>query len=298
MNRYALLAVVAVTPAHAAVLEAGPGKPYDKPSAAIAKAHDGDTIRIAPGIYEDCAIIRQNGITVEAATSATLTTKTCGEKAILVITGTKVTIRGLTLANAKVPDRNGAGIRAEGRELLIENTTLLNNENGVLINANPAATVLIRQSTFAGNGHCDPVCAHGIYAGHIKSLKIENSHFINQHVGHHIKSRAEQTIIINSDIQDGPTGDSSYLIDIPNGGGALIQNNTLGKSIRSKNLGFAIMIGEEGETRPKAPIVISGNRFSNETGRFSVFVRNETQTPAQLSDNTTTGASVRLLEGR
>ena len=49
----------------AAVLEVGPGKHFDKPSAAIAAAKDGDTVRVAPGEYEDCATIRQNRFTLE-----------------------------------------------------------------------------------------------------------------------------------------------------------------------------------------------------------------------------------------
>src|SRR6185312_17445525 len=101
--------------ASAAVLDVGPGKPFDKPSAAIAKAKDGDTVRVAAGVYEDCASIRQNRFTLEAVDGeVVMKNKTCAGKAILVVDGDNVTIRGLTLANARVPDKNGAGIRAEG----------------------------------------------------------------------------------------------------------------------------------------------------------------------------------------
>jgi hypothetical protein len=37
----------------AAVLDAGAGKPYKMPSAAIARAKDGDTVRVAAGVYVD-----------------------------------------------------------------------------------------------------------------------------------------------------------------------------------------------------------------------------------------------------
>ena len=164
--------------ASAAVLEVGPGKRFDKPSAAIARARDGDTVRVAAGTYVDCASIPQNRFTIEGTGGeVVMKSKTCAGKAILVIDGTKVTVRGLTLANAKVADRNGAGIRAEGGELLVENTTFLNNENGLMSANEPDISIRVVNSTFIGNGACQPSCAHGIYAGHIKFLRVEELTF-------------------------------------------------------------------------------------------------------------------------
>src|SRR5271165_3550653 len=176
--------IPAIRAASGAVLEVGPGKKFDKPSTAIAQAKDGDTVRVAAGTYEDCASIRQNRFTIESAGGeVVMKDRSCAGKAILVIDGTKVTVRGLTLANAKVPDKNGAGIRAEGGELLVENTQFLNNENGLMSANEPKISIRIVNSTFIGNGACQPNCAHGIYAGHIKFLRVEGSRFLNQHEG-------------------------------------------------------------------------------------------------------------------
>ena len=46
---------------------------------------------------------------------------------------------------------------------------------------------------------------------------MEDSHFSDTHEGHHIKSRALRTVLRGNDISDGPTGNSSYLVDVPNG---------------------------------------------------------------------------------
>ena len=78
--------------------------------------------------------------------------------------------------------------------------------------------IRIVDSEFRGNGKCEAACAHGIYINGIDRLDIEHSRFLDQHVGHHIKSRARSTVLIDNDIADGSSGDSSYLIDIPNGG--------------------------------------------------------------------------------
>jgi hypothetical protein len=277
--------------ARAAVLEVGPGKKFDKPSAAIAQAHDGDTVRVAAGSYVDCASIRQNRFTIESVGGeVVMKDKTCAGKAILVVDGDKVTVRGLTLENAKVPDKNGAGIRAEGGELLVDNTKFLNNENGLMSAGDPRISIRIVNSTFIGNGACQPTCAHGIYAGHNKFLRVEGSHFLGQHEGHHIKSRAERTEVVGCDIQDGPSGNSSYLIDIPNGGSVLIEKNKLSKGPMSSNGGTAISIGSEGDTNNSGPIEVRDNNFVNQMDRATVFVRDFAATPARLSGNVLAGA--------
>ena len=285
-------AVLTFANASAAVLDVGTGQKFAKPSEAIAQARDGDTIRVAAGEYEDCASIKQNRFTLEgpADASAVMKNKTCAGKAILVVDGDNVTVRGLTLAGAKVPDRNGAGIRAEGGALLVENTKFLRNENGLMSANDAKISIRIVDSTFTGNGACQPVCAHGIYAGHIKLLRVEHSKFLEQHEGHHIKSRAARTEVIGCDIQDGPAGNASYLIEIPNGGAALIEQNRMSKGRMSGNGGTAISIGAEGDINPPGPIVVRDNTFVNEQDRATVFVRNFAATPAVLSGNVLTGA--------
>ena len=116
----ALLAVamcVWTFPLLARTLEVGQGHEFKQPSEAVAAAKNGDTIEIYPGQYFDCAIVRQNDLTIEGKGSGVIMTdKTCGGKAILVTAGSNITIRNLTLQRARVPDQNGAGIRARGRQ--------------------------------------------------------------------------------------------------------------------------------------------------------------------------------------
>ena len=57
---------------------------------------------------------------------------TCGGKALLITNGNNITIRNMTLQRARVPDHNGAGIRAQGGDLTIENVHFNNNEDGIL----------------------------------------------------------------------------------------------------------------------------------------------------------------------
>ncbi len=283
--------------ASAKTLEVGPGKPFAKPSAAIAAAQNGDTIRIAPGQYFDCAIVPENDLTIEGTgPGVILTDKVCSGKGLLVIDGNDVTVRNLTLQRARVPDSNGAGIRAEGGNLTVENVRFLNDEDGILSADNPKATIRVIDSEFVDNGKCNPGCAHAIYVNAVALLHIEHSRFFDTHEGHDIKSRALRTEVIGNDIEDGPEGSASYLIDIPNGGSLIVENNTMEKGIHASNQANTIMIGEEGVTQPSDELIFRNNTFTNDQNRPTTFVHNITATPAQLSGNTLKG-QVRPLEG-
>ncbi len=91
--------------------------------------------------------------------------------------------------------------------------------------------------------------------------------------------------MIDNDIADGPDGDSSYLVDISNGGDLLMQGNRLEKGPKSSNTGTAVSIGAEGVTHPTHALIIRNNSFTSDLPETTVFVRNLTTTPAVLSSN-------------
>lgn len=301
-NRLALFLglLVATTthfPAWGKTLVVGPDQELKVPSAAAAKAADGDTIVIEPlaGGYYDCAVWRANHLTIEGrGEGVVITDKTCQGKALFVIDGNDVTIRNLTFMRARVPDYNGAGIRAEGGDLRIEHSQFINNENGLLAASSSKSTITVVDSEFSGNGECTRACAHGLYVGEIALLHIEHSVFRDTHVGHDIKSRALRTELINNTIVDGMTGTSSYLVDIPNGGSLVMRNNVLEKGPNSSNHGTAIAIGEEGVSHPTPEITIANNKFTNDMNIQTIFVHNITATPAELTGNVFVGKVVPL----
>lgn len=268
------------------MIQVGPSARLKLPSQAAAIARPGDTIRIAAGEYTDCAVWHASNLTIEGeGAGAVLADKSCAGKGIFVIDGADITIRNLTFERAAVPDRNGAGIRAEARNLTVEQGRFIDNENGILANAVPGSTVRIIDSDFRGNGQCTPQCAHGVYVGAIGKLDIEHSRFIDQHEGHHIKSRALQTKLVDNNIEDGPIGNSSYLVDIPNGGDLLMQGNHLEKGPHSENEDTAVAIGFEGTRNPTHELIIRDNSFTSDMSKPTSFVHNRTATPAILSGN-------------
>src|SRR6185503_3605591 len=125
-----------------------------------------------------------------------------------------------------------------------------------------------RDSSFIGNGSCARACAHGIYTGALELLRVERSRFLGTREGHHVKSRAFRTEVLGCDIEDGPEGTASYLIDVPNGGAVLLRGNRLSKGPRSDNRSTRLSIGAEGKGSCR-----------------TVFVTNYTTTPALLRGN-------------
>ena len=143
-----------------------------------------------------------------------LSGKTCGGKAIFVVAGTDVTVRGITFMHAVVPDHNGAGIRLHDGNLLVDMTGSSTTKKASSAARPRAPRCESSDSEFSGNGNCKAQCAHGIYVGQITLLDIEDSRFTDTHEGHDIKSRALRTVLRGNDISDGPTGHASYLVDI------------------------------------------------------------------------------------
>ncbi len=281
------------------MLEVGPGHAYAEPAAAAAALSDGDVLRIFPGRYDSCAVLRADGLTVEGVgdpEAVVLTTAICQGKAILVAAGHGLVLRNLTLAEAKVPAGNGAGLRAESGPITVDGVRFIDDQDGILTASAPGMVLTVRGSLFAHDGACVQACAHAIYAGHIAQLSVSASVFRDTQAGHAIKSRAARTEVAGCDIADGPRGTGSYLIEAPNGGAVVIRGNTLEKGAHAGNKA-AIAIGMEGiDQRTPAPL-IDANSFRNESARLMVFVRNGSSAPAALHGNVLTGGPITPLTG-
>jgi len=290
-----LLALIAL-PAWARVIEVGPSRDVKTIAQAASMAADGDSVRIDAGRYADCAVWHANRLLIEGVGSVEFAGTSCQGKGIFVSTGNDVTVRNITFSGARVPDRNGAGIREEGVGLTVEGSRFVDNENGILAGKIPGAVIRIVGSVFLRNGVCAPACAHGIYIGEVAKLRVENSRFEETHEGHHIKSRALRTELVGNTILDGASGTASYLVDIPNGGDVVMERNVLQKGPRSQNPAVAVSLGAEGVTHPTNLLSFRGNTLTNTSSTPTIFVRNQTPGRAVLVGNRLIGA-VTPLEG-
>jgi hypothetical protein len=231
------------------VLQVGPGQAYATPSAAAAAARDGDVIKIAAGDYRgDVATWSASDLTicgVGGRARLYADGQNAQGKAIWVVAGRDITIENIDFHDARVPDNNGAGIRAEHSGfLVVRGSGFFDNQNGILSTNDPSITVTIAGSEFARNGYGDGF-THNIYIGQIAQLTVRDSFFHEARVGHNLKSRAAETHIEDSYFMDGPSGTSSYLADFPNGGVVYLRGNLFQKGPQAENPN-AIAFGEEG----------------------------------------------------
>jgi hypothetical protein len=284
-----LIAAAAIlSPAAAKTLSVGPDQEFKLPSDAARAAADGDTVSIAPqpGGYFDCATWRQSRLTIEGqGEGATITDKTCDGKGLFILDGRDVTIRNLTFARARVPDRNGAGIRVQGANLRIERSRFLNNETAILAAPQDASTITILDSEFTDNGRCDSGCTHAVTIDGVAILHIEHSRFKGGTGDDQIESTAQRTELIGNEIADGEAGTAHTLVELPHGGSLVMRDNSLEQGARGGRREAAIAIVAGNGAAPVSELVFSGNRYKNDTGASALFVMNWSGTDAKLDGN-------------
>ncbi len=265
-------AFLAITPAAARILGAGPGQEFGLPSQAIAAAKDGDTVLIEPGTYYDCATWITDAVTVAGrAPGVVLSDTTCGAKAILVVRGNDAVVRDLTLARARVPDGNGAGIRLEGQSLLLQRVQFVNNEVGVLSGVGGPGAIRVVECRFEGGGVAGDRPSVALSVGEVALLQVERSVFTGVK-GSQVGSLATETELSGNQIA------TSRLAVSAAGGKLLLEDNVL--ELAPDNQARQAAVLANGETH----VVMRRNRLLNATGR-----------PATLLLDWTSGTP--LLEG-
>lgn len=264
------------------------GHSYDSLQAAFDILQDGDTLVIGKGIHQQAGILRQNNITILAEEGAHLSKATVQGKAALVIKGNNTTIKGLECSGINVKDKNGACIRFEGKNILLDNVYFHDSQQGIL-SGSGKGLFIIENSRFERLGF-DTGQSHGIYIG-AGELYIKNSVFLaSKEEGHEIKSRADKTHIENTIISSAGSVDSR-LVDVPNGGELVIKNSVLHQGPESSNRDL-ISFGVEGVKRKTNSILIEDNLILMERGVNQLInIRNVEVTP-QVQRNVMVGRSM------
>lgn len=262
-------------------LRVGPNHEYPTPSAAAARAQDGDTIEITAGEYPgDVAVWSANRLTIRGVNGLAhlaANGKSAQQKAIWVIRGDDTTVEQIEFSGCRVPDRNGAGIRQEGANLVVRHCSFHDNENGILTSPNPASDILVEFTEFHHNGHGDGY-SHNLYIGAVRRFTLQfcSSHHVK--VGHLVKSRAQTNFILYNRLEDGADGTSSYVIDLPNGGQSFIIGNLLQHGRRAEN-GTVISYAAEGAKNAVQELYVVNNTCLQQRSPAGSFLRVVGQAP-------------------
>jgi hypothetical protein len=272
--------------AQAATLRVGTGQTYTVPSQAAAVAQDGDTVEIAAETYTgDVAVWRANRLTLRGV-GGTVVLDAEGHaaegKGLWVIKGDDTTVEDITFTGAAVPDHNGAGIRQEGRGLTVRHCTFRDNEDGILAGDSPQSDILVEACEFDHNGQGDGY-SHNMYINHVRRFTLRGCWSHNAHRGHDVKSRALATDILYNRISDDDASDTSYLIDLPNGGLCRIIGNILRRGLNAQNA-VLLSYAEEGASNPRQSLSVIANTFVTDRPT-STFLRTAGHPTLRVLDN-------------
>lgn len=269
----------------AEVRRAGPGQRYRTPCEAIRAAGDGDVVEIdAAGDYTgDVCAFAPARLTVRGVHGRPRIDaggRIAAGKAIWVIGGGEVTVENIEFTGARCPDRNGAGIRFEGRRLVVRNCAFRRNENGILTANDPAAGLRVEYSEFDSNGYGDGY-SHNIYVGKIAEFTMQFCWSHGAREGHLAKSRAAVTRLMYN-LFDTGAGTASYEVNLPEGGEALLVGNVILQRPSSRNP-VVISAGEEAAApRLDTSLRLIHNTFVNLGAGNTVFVRLGRGAPRRL----------------
>ena len=255
----------AAGPAPFTVVETGQG--FTDLQEAVSSIRMGTgTIRIAPGVYRQCAVQQGGRITFQAEQPGTaIFEKTaCEDKAGLVLRGQASTIDGLVFRGYSVPDGNGAGVRTEMGDLTVINSMFLDSQEGILGGESTGQRIRIDHATFSGLGQCDqtPDCAHSIYLANRGQVTITNSRFERGTGGHYVKLRVPNVTITDNSFDDTAGRKTNYMIDLPEGARGLIARNTFVQGPQKENWSGLIVVAAEQRKYPSAGLKVEGNTAS------------------------------------
>jgi hypothetical protein len=286
--------------ANAATLQVGNTQTYKTPCAAFSAASDGDTVEIdAKGNYTgNVCYFAKNNLTIKGVNGRAKIDANGNQaagKGTWVIGGANNVVENIEFSGAKVPDRNGAGIRLDGKSLTVRNSYFHNNENGILT-SNNGGDIIIENTEFGFNGFGDGY-SHNVYVGRVDSLTFIGNYSHDALGGHNLKTRAAKNII-NYNRFSSTTGNPSYEVDVPNAGTTYVVGNIIQQPARPSNPGI-LTYGVEGATNPGKDLYVVNNTFINDSSssaRF-IYVGDQVTQPVLVQNNLFVGVGTQVTQG-
>jgi hypothetical protein len=250
---------------------------------AISSARSGAVIDIPAGDYDltDQKIYKSMTLRGSADGKTVLRSAAVTEKGILTpLIGVDLRVENITFEGARSWDRNGAGVRHEGRNLTVVNCRFIANEDGILSTGDKKGAIVIERSLFRDNGFGDGQ-SHAVYVDGASLVEVKDSRFISTRIGHHLKSLSERTVVRGTTFDDGH-GRGSYAIDASKGGALLVEHNTFIQAEDAEN--YSIINYDLTRGGAADGLVVNGNKIVN---RFpgGNFLRNDTKLAPAMSAN-------------
>jgi hypothetical protein len=287
MNRCLLVSLLTLVCIFSTVdarkLLVGPSRSYKTPCDAAGAALSGDTVEIDTGTYLDQACTWSASNTVIRGVSEFAHLKPPAvipnQKAILVISGNNTVVENIEFSDASVPDRNGAGIRQEGKNVTIRHCYFHNCEDGIL---GGSGSVLIEYSEFFHNGYGDGY-SHNMYISACDTFTLRYCFTHASNEGHTVKSRAFRNYILYNRIAS-EDDSTSYEINLPNAGTSFIIGNVIEQGPNTNNSAI-LDYGSEGLAGHDTALYVINNTFVNDRHSGTFISVSSTQNKPKVYNN-------------
>ena len=254
----------------------GPGQAISRIADALAQAADGDTLEVLPGLYRgDVAAIHQRRLRIVGLGEGPVLQadgRDAEGKAIWVVHDGDIEIENIAFRGCRVADGNGAGIRFQKGRLRLLRCRFSDNQMGLLTGNDASSALHISDCDFSDAPVNPAALPHLLYVGRIGHFSLRGSRLARGRVGHLLKCRARESLISGNLFDDGLLGQASYEIDLPNGGIARVEHNTLVQSPRTQNP-VMLAYGAEGQAWDQNSLSLQGNTFINHLRSGGWFVR-------------------------
>ena len=254
----------------------GPGQAISRIADALKQAADGDTLEILPGLYRgDVAAIHQRRLRILGLGEGPVLQadgRDAEGKAIWVVHDGDIEIENIAFSGCRVADGNGAGIRFQKGRLNLLRCRFSDNQMGLLTGNEASSELHISDCDFSDAPVNSAGLPHLLYVGRIGHFSLRGSRLARGRVGHLLKCRARESLISGNLFDDGLLGEASYEIDLPNGGIARVEHNTLVQSPRTENP-VMLAYGAEGQAWDLNSLSLQGNTFINHLRSGGLFVR-------------------------
>jgi hypothetical protein len=270
------------------VLTVGAGQAYATLAAAVAAAVDGDTIDVAGGLYVNDAAVITHRVIIEGVGGLAQFTETTAPANGLAqfVTTSDATFRNIEIFGASLPGGLAAGIHAQGGHLTIVNSTIHDNQAGIVADAGAAATVGIYDSEIAGNGTASGLGADIAVAG-INTLTVVNSYIHDSVAGAEIVSAAANTVLTADRISQ-VDGAGGAAIVLPNAGQVTISGSAIEKGASSQSA-VLVQVGGAAAYAGSLVSLVGDTVISDLVSAPTVFVSNTSAATVTASGTTVVG---------
>ena len=271
--------------AHAATLEVGDGKSFQRIEDAVLQAKSGDEIVVHA--KDDGSPYRQPVLLVS---TSKLTIRAADPKKNVVLDGdgfvysgrgslpraivqfdptaNGCTLDGFKLINARNESFNGAGVRInQASDIIIRNCEIRDNDMGIMSNGDSAKQTgsrqLIEKCKITDNGTTkDPGYNHNLYLGGT-SVTVKNCEIARAVTGSNLKSRAHLNYIIGNHIHYSANReldlvDAVGTTDVP-GSDSFLIGNTIVKDPKCNGNKAVVHFGRDGKAVHDGTIWLVGN---------------------------------------